>query len=287
MKVEKVLNNSLILTRDDDNRELIVMGKGLGFNSRPGDDIIDDKIEKRFVVQENVRGKDYLQMVASLPEDILQMAEHVLSVADQQLENKVRSQILFTLADHLAFAVERHRQGIVIQNRLLHEVQRFYPAQYQAARQALDTINLQYGLTLPDEEAGNIAFHLVNGQSDGDDVGKAMQSVKMLKDIFTLVQYHFQITPDYESLNYSRFLTHIRFFIQRLQGEQSRSLNKNPLTSQLARQYPDVYRCTLLICEYVKTQRQTELSEDEQLWLMVHLVRLSGEGRQEDSSDSD
>lgn len=276
MRVDKVLNNSLILTRDSHDRELIVMGKGLGFNSRPGDEIIAEKIEKRFVVQENVRGKDYLQMVADLPEDILQMAGYILSLADQQLEQKVRGQILFTLADHLAFAVERHRQGIIIQNRLLHDVQRFYPAQYQVARQALETINQQYRLNLPDEEAGNIAFHLVNGQSEGDDVGKAMQSVKMLKDIFTLVQYHFHITPDDDSLNYSRFLTHIRFFIQRLQGEQSRSLNKNPLTAQLACQYPDVHRCTLQISEYVKTQVQAELSEDEQLWLMVHLVRLSG-----------
>lgn len=220
-------------------------------------------------------------MVADLPEEILQMAGYILSVADQQLDNKVRGQILFTLADHLAFAVERHRQGIVIQNRLLHDVRRFYPAQYQVASQALETINHQYGLSLPDEEAGNIAFHLVNGQSEGDDVGKAMQSVKMLKDIFTLVQYHFHLSPDDTSLNYSRFLTHIRFFIQRLQGEQSRSLSKNPLTAQLARQYPEVYRCTQQICEYVKTLMQTELSEDEQLWLMVHLVRISGNDQPE------
>lgn len=39
MKVIKVLNNSLVLTADDDNREVIVMGKGIGFNSKTGDEI--------------------------------------------------------------------------------------------------------------------------------------------------------------------------------------------------------------------------------------------------------
>jgi beta-glucoside operon transcriptional antiterminator len=72
-------------------------------------------------------------------------------------------------------------------------------------------IRQQYGIELPEEEAGNIAFHLVNGQSEGDDVAQTMQSVKMLKDIFNLVQYHFKQQIDTESINYSRFLVHMQF----------------------------------------------------------------------------
>lgn len=51
MIVQKVLNNSLVLSTDDDNREVIVMGKGIGFNSRPGEEIAPEKIEKLFVTQ--------------------------------------------------------------------------------------------------------------------------------------------------------------------------------------------------------------------------------------------
>lgn len=51
MIVQKVLNNSTVLSMDDDSREVIVMGKGIGFNSRPGDEIAPEKIEKLFVTQ--------------------------------------------------------------------------------------------------------------------------------------------------------------------------------------------------------------------------------------------
>ncbi len=96
-------------------------------------------------------------------------------------------------------------------------MRRFYPQQFRVASEAVTIIRQQYGIELPEEEAGNIAFHLVNGQSEGDDVAQTMQSVKMLKDIFNLVQYHFKQQIDTGSINYSRFLIHMQFFLQRLQ----------------------------------------------------------------------
>ena len=68
--------------------------------------------------------------------------------------------------------------------------QAFYPQQFRVASEAVTIIRQQYGIELPRRKPGNIAFHLVNGQSEGDDVAQTMQSVKMLKDIFNLVQYH-------------------------------------------------------------------------------------------------
>jgi hypothetical protein len=61
MIVQKVLNNSLVLSMDDDNREVIVMGKGIGFNSRPGDEIAPEKIEKLFVTQRSARAAAILR----------------------------------------------------------------------------------------------------------------------------------------------------------------------------------------------------------------------------------
>lgn len=217
MIVQKVLNNSLVLSMDDDSREVIVMGKGIGFNSRPGDEIAPEKIEKLFVTQALGARSGYLEALSAIPDEVIEMAAMIISRANMQLASKVREQIFFTLADHLTFAIERSRKGIAIQNRLLPEVRRFYPQQFRVASEAVTIIRQQYGIELPEEEAGNIAFHLVNGQSEGDDVAQTMQSVKMLKDIFNLVQYHFKQQIDTDSINYSRFLVHMQFFLQRLQ----------------------------------------------------------------------
>lgn len=276
MIVQKVLNNSLVLTCDDDNREVIVMGKGIGFSSRPGDDIAPEKIEKLFVVQEHSNRNGYLEALSSIPDEVIEMAAMIISRANAQLSNKVREQIFLTLADHLVFAIERCNKGIAIQNRLLSEVRRFYPQQYRVASEAVAAINHEYGLHLPDEEAGNIAFHLVNGQTQGDDVAQTMQSVKMLKDIFNLVQYHFKREIDTKSINYSRFLIHMQFFLQRLQEGELDTSRDRFLLVQIIKEFPHVYRCSLLIRDYVKSQLDITLGGNELLWLTVHLVRITG-----------
>ena len=109
-----------------------------------------------------------------MPDAVIEMASMIISRANAQLANKVREQIFFTLADHLMFAIERCQQGIAIQNRLLSEVRRFYPQQYRVASEAVAAINRQHGLKLPDEEAGNIDFHLVKGQTQGDEAAQTM-----------------------------------------------------------------------------------------------------------------
>lgn len=276
MIVQKVLNNSLVLSMDDDNREVIVMGKGIGFSSRPGDEIAPDKVEKLFVTQALGKRSGYLEALAAIPDEVIEMAAMIISRANMQLASKVREQIFFTLADHLTFAIERSRRGIAIQNRLLLEVRRFYPQQFRVAREAVEVIRQQYGIELPEEESGNIAFHLVNGQTEGDDVAQTMQSVKMLKDIFTIVQYHFKQKIDTESINYSRFLIHMQFFLQRLQEGELDTARDSFLLVQVIKEYPDAYRCALLIRDFIKTQLDISLGGNELLWLTVHLVRITG-----------
>lgn len=146
MIVQKVLNNSLVLSMDDDDREVIVMGKGIGFNSRPGDEIDPEKIEKRFVTQALGARSGYLEALSAIPDEVIEMAAMIISRANMQLASKVREQIFFTLADHLTFAIERSRKGIAIQNRLLPEVRRFYPQQFRVASDAVTIIRQQYGI---------------------------------------------------------------------------------------------------------------------------------------------
>jgi beta-glucoside operon transcriptional antiterminator len=95
--------------------------------------------------------------LSAIPDEVIEMAAMIISRANMQLASKVREQIFFTLADHLTFAIERSR-GIAIQNRLLPEVRRFYPQQFRVASEAVTIIRQQYGIELPEEEAGISPF---------------------------------------------------------------------------------------------------------------------------------
>lgn len=274
MKVIKVLNNSLVLSSDSDNNEVIVMGKGIGFNSKVGDVLAPASIEKVYVVQNDQKGHDYLRMIETTPEAHLDAVQMILRMANSQLGGRVNEQIFFTLVDHISFAIERYHKGIIIQNRLLHEVKRFYPQEFAVGLQALAQINQRLNILLPEAEAGNIAFHLVNGQTDVQNMEHTLLAVKMLKDIFNIIKYHFRIHLDTDSLNYSRFLLHMQFFIQRMIDQKQVSSKDDFIFSQVTKEYPDAYRCALLIRDYVKNLLEMEMSNDELLYLIIHLTRI-------------
>lgn len=275
MKVIKVLNNSLVLIEDDEGKEAIVMGKGIGFSSNVGDHIPADKVEKLFMVKENLPGSEYLSAFSAMPEEVFQMTAMVMQMAQQGLNNPLRPQIFFTLTDHLMFAVERSRKGILLQNRVLFEVQRFWPAEFALSQQVVIRLNSHFKLDLPPEEAGNIAFHLVNGQSEHSDTSQTLLAMRMLKDIFNIIQYHAQAPINTDSLNYSRFIIHMQFFIQRIFSGQLNHSQGNTLLPQLVQDHPRMHRCSLMISEYVKNTLKVDMTDDEMLWLMVHLVRIA------------
>ncbi|PRD17044.1 BglG family transcription antiterminator LicT [Pantoea coffeiphila] len=274
MTVVKVLNNSLVLASTPGHEDVIVMGKGLGFSSRPGDDLDPQKIEKIYAVQNSQAARDYLRVIENSPEYLPPLVQSLIDQANVGLNGRLSEQLFFTLMDHLSFAIERFHKGIAIQNRLLFEVKRFYPREFALAQQAVNTLNQRLSITLPEEEAGNIAFHLVNGQTDVLNMESTLLSVKMLKDIFNIIKYHFRVEIDRDSLNYQRFLTHLQFFIQRMIERRQIATKDDFIFEQVRGEYPDHYRASQLIAEYVLNLLQVTLTSDEQLYLMIHLVRV-------------
>ncbi|MBK0002193.1 PRD domain-containing protein [Erwinia sp. S43] len=274
MTVVKVLNNSLVLASTPGQEDVIVMGKGLGFSSRPGDDLDPQKIEKIYAVQNSQAARDYLRVIENSPEYLPPLVQSLIDQANVGLNGRLSEQLFFTLMDHLSFAIERFHKGIAIQNRLLFEVKRFYPREFALAQQAVNTLNQRLSITLPEEEAGNIAFHLVNGQTDVLNMESTLLSVKMLKDIFNIIKYHFRVEIDRDSLNYQRFLTHLQFFIQRMIERRQIATKDDFIFEQVRGEYPDHYRASQLIAEYVLNLLQVTLTSDELLYLMIHLVRV-------------
>ncbi|MFW5401163.1 PRD domain-containing protein [Yersinia sp. 1252 StPb PI] len=276
MDVIKVLNNSLVLSVDANNNEVIVMGKGIGFNSKIGDAIDAGKIEKVYVVQKNQTSREYVRLIENTPEEYISLVQNIMSDANASLKGKLSEQLFFTLTDHITFAIERFHKGISIQNRLLYEVKRFYPHEFSIAQQAVKYLNEKLNIQLPEEEAGNIAFHLVNGQTDIQSMESTLLSVKMLKDIFNIIKYHFNVVIDQDSLNYQRFLTHMQFFIQRMIESNQIETKDDFIFEQMIREYPGEHRCSMLIGEYIKNLLSITLSNDEMLYLIIHLVRIAG-----------
>ena len=220
MIIKKVLNNNLLLVESENGKEQIAMGKGLRFSYKVGECLRETDVEKIYMLKDEKNTQDYIRLLQDVPASYAEVIQDAVQMVTCKMASRLNEQIFVTLSDHLIYALERYKKGIVLQNRMLWEIQKFYPKEYLLGSEVLSYLNQELNVNLPEEEAGNIAFHIVNAQIDATENKIGMQNgmlmVKMLKDLFQIVQLYYQWEIDEESINYSRFVIHMQFFLQRL-----------------------------------------------------------------------
>lgn len=275
MKVVKVINNNIIKSYDAKQQEVLVMGCGIGFKKKPGDEIDDALIEKVYTNIDKNTSNKLSQLLEKVPLEHIQLTNDIISYARTALGKKLNDNIYLTLTDHISFSIERVQQGIVLKNALLWEIRRFYNHEYLVGKEALAMIEKRLGVVLPEDEAGFIALHLVNASMDFTGMEQTTEATKIIQHILMIVKYHFQMELDEYSLHYERFLTHLKFFIQRVFSGTTLQNDDKSFILMLKEQYPNEYRCALKIRDYMKKEFGQELSEDELVYLTVHIRRVT------------
>lgn len=99
---------------------------------------------------------------------------------------------------------------------MVWEIRRFYTEEYQVAKKSISIINHVLDINLSEDEASFIALHIINAEINGKEIQSVVEMTKLIKDICNIVQYEFNIEFDEESLTYTRFILHLKFFSQRL-----------------------------------------------------------------------
>jgi beta-glucoside operon transcriptional antiterminator len=276
MKIEKVLNNNVVMCRNELDQEIVVMGKGLAFQRKSGDTIDASKVEKTFILQKHGITEKLAKLLEDTSELYLSISSKILEYAKTQLPNKLDDYLYVALTDHLSFAISRHNQGIQLKNALLWEIRKYYRPEFQIALKALDIIEKETGIRLDEDEAATIALHLVNGQLSGDNMGAAVQIAQMVNDILNIVKGHFDMELDETSVNYERFVTHLRFFGMRyMRKEKLTDSIEDFFHKQIKLKYSDAYKCTKKVSKFLKTEFGWKISKEEEVYLTVHIHRVT------------
>ena len=158
MIVKKVYNNNIVLVEDEKQLEMILLGKGIAFQKRVGDTIDAKKAEKRFVIDSPELTSRFSELVQEVPVNHLELACHIIEEAEKNLQVTFSDAIYIGLADHINYALYRYKQKLPLKKHLLWEIKRFYPREFEAARQSLKTIAYYENIWLPEDEAGFIAI---------------------------------------------------------------------------------------------------------------------------------
>lgn len=276
MEIRKVLNNNVVITENDNHQEMVVMGKGLAFQKKAGDPVEATKIEKTFILQNTGTSEKLDQLLKYTSEKYLDISSEILTYAQAKLPYKLDEYLYVALTDHISFAIARYQQGIDLKNNLLYEVRKYYKKEFEIGIHALEIIEKHTGIRLGEDEAGSIALHLVNSQISGENMEIAVQVTDMVNSILNIVKYYYQVELDERSINYERFVTHLRYFSMRfIRKEKSEDTVDEFLHEQVQRKYQEAYACTERINIYLKKNFSWSLSQDEKVYLTVHIHRVT------------
>lgn len=272
--IEKVINNNIISAYEESGAEVIVMGRGIGFKKKQGEVVPADQISKIFRIKSRTLAEQFKELLANMPLERVRISDEIISHAKDHLKLKLNQSIYVTLTDHINFAIERVSQGIEPQNALLWEIKRFYPQEFQLGIYALELIQDRLDILLPEDEAGFIALHFVNAEY-GTDIRDAVKFPDQMQAIVDIVERDLGILLDESSLHYERFMTHIKFLIQRIYRKELLSSEDRELSLLMQRKYPREYQCSLKVAEYIMQATGSRLSEEEIMYLSVHIRRVT------------
>ena len=211
MKIDKVLNNNVVVALDRNGTETVLMGRGLAFGRHAGDPVPAEKVEKRFTLHSDQLSSRFQQLLTSIPLSDFLMSERIINHAKLTLGKELSDSIYVTLPDHISAAVQRYQEGLILPNPLLWDIRQFYKDEYQIGLEANRIVQEETGIQFAEDEAGFIALHFVNAQVGGE-IRDVYDMTYLMQAAFRIVRDTYGFEPDCDTLDYFRFVTHLKFF---------------------------------------------------------------------------
>ncbi|MGJ0480128.1 BglG family transcription antiterminator LicT [Pantoea agglomerans] len=277
MKIAKILNNNVVMVQDEQGREQVVMGRGLAFQKHVGDSLNSAQIEKVFAPQSDVLVRRLEELLNQIPPEVMTTCDRIIDLATQRL-GKLQESLYITLTDHCYFAIERQNKGLPIKNVLLWDIKRLYPKEFELGQEARAIISRRLNVELPEDEAGFIALHLVTAQLHNE-MPEVMDVTRVMQEILQLVKYQLQLEYNESSLSYQRFVTHLKFFAQRMLTRTVVDDDDVSLHTAVKDNYPKAWKCAVKIAQHLQQSYQRELTAEEIMFLAIHIERVRKEGQ--------
>lgn len=275
MLIKKILNNNVIVTNDETGCEVVAMGRGIAFGKRCGNEVPKDKLDKIYRLSDHEMLEKFKELLSDLSLDYLDASTAIIDMTEKELGTKLNESVYISLTDHIRMAVQRIREGIPIRNMMLWETRRFYPKEFALAEKAVMMLDAQFDVDMPEDEAGFIAMHLIDGQMDLKQP-MADKIMHLIEEISNIVRRSFGIEFDKDSLQYYRFITHLKFFAQRMFSGMIPPQDDVDEEMQLMVQqkYQQAHACVDKITAFLAKKYRYAVSGDEQFYLMIHIAKI-------------
>ena len=270
--VVKNINNNVALCLDSKGQEVVVFGKGVGFIKPPAE-VPLSKIQRTFYDL----NRKFLPLLDDIPMEVIDFTSQQVALIRGKLPYETNSNLIMTLADHLAFAMTRAKKGIYTPMPSIYEMEQNYPVEVEIGRQIVSAMEKEFHIKLPKGEVQGVAMHFINaslGSPDNKQMSAEEEYETILERMTQIVEHALHLTIRRNTFNYARFATHVQYLLKRVREDSAIDSDNLQVYKSIRDEYKDVSDCVDQINEYLQHNWSINLSEEEKLYLIMHINRV-------------
>ena len=269
-RITKILNhNSFMGIESKNDQECLIMGKGVAFGKKVGQTVSVTGDARVYSLKELTDRGEAKEIIKSVSPLCLELANEVLDQAEEEF-GKVDRSILFTMADHLDFAVRRIQNGEQISDPLTDDIRIMFYKEYKVAGCIRDLLKEKLGIRIDEHEIGYIALH-VHAAIVDENVSQAMEIARTVRECICMVEEETGKSIDVMSLSYNRLMNHVRYMVARaIHGEKL----KMSLNDYMSVKFPGPYMTAEKICRKMEKSLKLPIPDIEIGYLAMHLERM-------------
>ncbi|OHO65378.1 PRD domain-containing protein [Corynebacterium sp. HMSC036D02] len=270
MQLLRVFNNNVVLARRG-AEDVIVTGRGIGFQAKPGTEVDPAKVVKVFV-PDSGRDPDHLAaMIAGIPGEYVQLVIDAMHSVDMSEALRSKLTLVVAIADHIHGAVSR---GNTVSYPLEAEVRHLYADDFALAQQLLDAINSGLHKPLAADEAVAITLNLVNAGFAVGDLSGTYRMTGLIQQILAVIGSHNDTELNSEDISVARFITHLRYLFVRMAEHQQLDSDDRQVATAISARYPDAVETAQMVANLIELRLDSALTPDEVSYLTLHIARL-------------
>lgn len=283
--VVKRINNNALLCVDDAGHQVVALGRGLA-RAAIGEKLDLDLVDHTFYDVE----PRYVELMRDLSLDYLEVGAQIADIARSMLTYELSPNIEVALADHIQFAVQRMQEHIYLSAPLAYDLQQNYPVEYKIAQWSIRLINRQFQTNLPNNEIAGIAMCIINGAyssagATSSDAARAQDD--LMEEIARIVEDVMGFPIDREGFGFARFATHVQYLIRRVASGEAIESENSGMYAMASHENPAASACVEAIAALLKSVYANDLTEEEKLYLILHINRICTRSGAETPLDRD
>lgn len=274
--IKRVYNNNVLLATQADGTDIVLLGKGIGFQRRAGE-LVDAAGCERFVAERTKKATQIAELLSDASLEQAQTARLIVATGVEVLGIRVSQSLLLTVLDHLSFAVKRAQEGVRIDMPLRWEVNQLFAQESAVGRQALTIVRERLHVELQDDEWVAFALHFVSHRWSGGDMGRTLTMTSTISQVFELLDRQWATTIDQDCPSAARFVTHLRYLFARALADQQLARTNISVMGAVQERYPEAARTALRVGDLIGSALKRKLSFEEVSYLALHTARLYAE----------